>query len=186
MGMPSIWSQDNYIRAFRFAAEAHRGQLVPGTDLPYVVHVGLVSMEVIAALAAESGHDGDLAVVCALLHDVLEDTPVETLTIKSTFGAAVAEGVLALSKDSQVDKELRLADSLERIRGLAHEVWMVKLADRITNLQPPPSHWTKEKIICYHGEALHILAQLGDASPVLARRLREKIVVYGQYLRHRD
>ena len=26
------------------------------------------------------------------------------------------------------------------------EVWMVKLADRITNLLPPPAHWNEEKI----------------------------------------
>ena len=28
-----LWSQDKYIKALKFAAEAHRGQLFPGTDL---------------------------------------------------------------------------------------------------------------------------------------------------------
>jgi len=42
-------------------------QKVPGSDLPYVVHVAMVAMEVINALQAEEGTDGNLAVQCALL-----------------------------------------------------------------------------------------------------------------------
>lgn len=52
--MPKQLSQDIYIRASRFAAEAHNGQLVPGTDLPYMLHINLVAMEVLAA-AGEGG-----------------------------------------------------------------------------------------------------------------------------------
>jgi (p)ppGpp synthase/HD superfamily hydrolase len=68
------WSQETYAKAYRFAAEAHNGQLFPGTELPYIMHVSFVSMEVIAALAQEPELDGNLAVQCALLHDVIEDT----------------------------------------------------------------------------------------------------------------
>jgi hypothetical protein len=32
------WSQETYIKACQFAANAHKGQKVPGTNLPYVVH----------------------------------------------------------------------------------------------------------------------------------------------------
>jgi (p)ppGpp synthase/HD superfamily hydrolase len=55
---------------------------------------------------------------------------------------------------------------------------MVKLADRITNLQPPPSHWTPERITSYREEAVEILQTLKDASPHLAARLEEKIERY--------
>jgi (p)ppGpp synthase/HD superfamily hydrolase len=71
--VPSTWSQEKYITALRYAAAAHNGQKLPGTDLPYLVHVTMVAMEVIAALAREDGLSGDLAVQCALLHDVIED-----------------------------------------------------------------------------------------------------------------
>jgi len=43
--IPSHWSQDTYIKAYRFAAEAHNGQLVPGTTLPYLMHISMVAME---------------------------------------------------------------------------------------------------------------------------------------------
>jgi (p)ppGpp synthase/HD superfamily hydrolase len=176
------WSQDTYIETYRFAANAHRGQLVPGTDLPYAMHFTLVSMEVIAALRYESGRDESLAVQCALLHDVLEDTDTTHCQLIEQFGAAVAAGVLALTKDSKLDKSTQMADSLRRIRQQPPEVWMVKLADRITNLQPPPSFWTKDWIAAYRAEAVEILAVLGEASVVLSSRLREKIDGYGTYL----
>jgi (p)ppGpp synthase/HD superfamily hydrolase len=67
--MPSQWSQEKYVAALKYAAAAHSGQKVPGSDLPYVIHVVMVAMEVIAALQAEDGLGGDLAVECALLHD---------------------------------------------------------------------------------------------------------------------
>jgi (p)ppGpp synthase/HD superfamily hydrolase len=54
-------------------AEAHHGQLFPGTELPYIMHVSFVSMEVMAALAQEPTRDGNLAVQYALLRDVIED-----------------------------------------------------------------------------------------------------------------
>lgn len=42
-------------------------------------------------------------------------------------------------------KKLQMQDSLRRIKSQPREVWMVKMADRITNLQPPPGHWSEEK-----------------------------------------
>ena len=64
--MPNHWSQDTYIKAYRFAAEAHNGQLVPGTTLPYIMHVSFVAMEITAALSVEPVNNPDLAVQCAL------------------------------------------------------------------------------------------------------------------------
>ena len=118
--MRQHWSQDRYIEAYWFAVGAHRNQTVPGTDLPYIVHPTLVSMEVIAALDMEPGRDEDLAVQCALLHDVIEDGEVSYEKIKSDFEEPVANGVLALSKDESLAKDLQLKDSLMRIRRRAH------------------------------------------------------------------
>lgn len=185
--MPSPWSPDMYIRAYRFAAAAHwnsgRRQRVPGTDIPYLMHFSLVAMEVIAALEKEEGINGDLAVQCALLHDTIEDTATTREQLAETFGPAVAAGVQALSKNASVGADLpepqhkarQMADSLERIKQQPTAVWMVKMADRITNLQPPPGHWTPETIGRYRDEARLIHRALKDASPYLAARLQEKI-----------
>ncbi len=173
-----MWSQDRYLAAYHFAARAHQGQIYPGTELPYSIHLAFVSMEVIAALRDEPGRDGDLAVQCALLHDVIEDTPVGYAEIAAAFGTPVADGVLALTKDESLPHAAQMADSLRRIRRQPPEVWMVKLADRISNLQPPPAYWTAEKVARYRDEAAQIYAALAEASPSLAARLHAKIAGY--------
>jgi (p)ppGpp synthase/HD superfamily hydrolase len=137
-------------------------------------------MEVMACIAMEANiDDPDLAVQCALLHDTIEDTDAEYDLLCREFGAAVADGVLALSKDASIaSRHERMRDSLARIKQQPREIWIVKLADRISNLQPPPGHWTEEKIADYKAEAQMILDELGDASEVLGLRLRQKIEGY--------
>jgi (p)ppGpp synthase/HD superfamily hydrolase len=174
----SNWDRELYIKACRFAAQAHQGQLYPGTELPYLMHLNFVSMEIIAALSAESGRNGDLAIQCALLHDTIEDTDTSYDRIESIFGVKVADGVAALSKNPDLGKSQQLIDSLERIKQQPIEVWMVKLADRISNLQPPPPHWTQEKILRYRDEAIEIHTHLQSASPFLSTRLAAKIQTY--------
>ena len=147
----SPWSQDQYIKVYIFAAKAHekKNQKVPGTNLPYIVHINLVSMEIMAALTVEHNLDGDLAVQCALLHDTIEDAGVSYTELKDEFGMEVADGVQALTKNGDLKKEDRMKDSIERIKQQPNEIWMVKMADRITNLQPPPKDWDNEKKIKY-------------------------------------
>ena len=150
MNKAPIWSQEKYIRAYHFAAKAHRGQLYSGTGLPYLIHLSLVSMEIIAALTVEEAAHPDLAVQCALLHDVIEDTEVSKQKIKEEFGKEVADGVDALTKKKEIEESKRLEDSIDRIKKQPlKEVRMVKLADRISNLQPPPFDWTQAKIKAY-------------------------------------
>lgn len=172
------WSQDLYIKAIRYAGEAHGNQKMPGSDLPYIIHLTCVTMEIMAAVCAGETDNPDLAIQCALLHDVIEDTGKTYDEIKQIFGNAVADGVLALTKDRTIAKESAMEDSIRRIKLQPHEIWMVKLADRITNLQPPPAHWTNDKINNYSSEADIILEELGSASRLLEERLRIKIENY--------
>lgn len=175
------FSPDTYRRAIEFAAAAHAAQRVPGTDLPYVVHVAAVAAEVLAASAVDP-FDVGLASTCALLHDTLEDTSASEDEIVRLFGADVARGVRALSKDAKLPKEKQMDDSLSRIKMEPREIWIVKLADRISNLAPPPHYWSREKRIAYREEAGKILEALGAASAPLAARLEAKIAAYGDYL----
>lgn len=177
--MPT-WSPERYLAAWRFAQRAHLGQTVPGTEISYLAHVGAVAMEICAALARRDDvADPDLAVQCALLHDTVEDTDVTVEDLGAAFGAAVAAGVSALTKDPGAgDKAAQMADSLERIREQPAEIWMVKMADRITNLAPPPAHWDAAKIERYRIEAESIRAALAAACPVLGDRLAKKIAAY--------
>lgn len=170
------WNQDLFKRTLDFAAKAHGAQQVPGSGFPYVVHLVKVATEVLNA--ADGTFDVDFAMQCALLHDCVEDAGVTVATLGQEFGARVAEGVKALTKDDAVPKSEKMADSLRRIRAQPREVWLVKLADRITNLEPAPSGWSAEKRVAYRAEAQVIHDALAEAHAGLAERMREKIASY--------
>lgn len=178
------WSPDAWHVAWEFACLAHHGQKLPGSDLPYAGHVAAVAMEVARALAIRQANgtpveQPDLAIACALLHDVVEDTTISVEIIAERFGPEVARGVAALSKNPKVgDKPAQMLDSLRRIRECPPEVWMVKLADRIHNLREPPHYWKHGKILAYREEAKQIHTALADACPVLGARLLDRIATY--------
>lgn len=177
------WDQDKYLKAWNFVSFIHNDQKIPGKDIPYINHLGLVTMEASAAIASGGIQDPNLLILCALLHDSIEDTPTSYEDIMNEFGKDVADGVLALTKDKELPlKEEQMQDSINRIKQQPKAVWMVKLCDRITNLQPPPKHWNKEKITKYQREARFILKAVGSANELLANRLQHKIDAYNQYL----
>jgi len=177
-GSASVMHTDSWVEAWKFATDAHQGQLVPGSDRPYLCHIGNVVIELLAAHAASPIEDVNLAVVCAALHDCVEDQGVSIDTLREKFGATVAAGVAALSKDASLEKRHAMADSLARIRQQSHAIWCVKMADRIANLAPPPGHWQSAKIETYREEGRMILDALREAHPVLAARLEQKILRY--------
>lgn len=170
---------EDWLGAWQFAAQVHNTQRVPGTDQPYLKHLGMVAMEIFSAHAIQPIGDLGLAVRCAILHDSIEDQSVRHTELAERFGQAVADGVQALSKSPDMSKAEAMADSLRRIQSQPREVWCVKLADRISNLQTVPSHWTPEKCAAYRAEAQRILDALGPAHAVLADRLAGKIAAYG-------
>ncbi|MBN1581335.1 MAG: bifunctional (p)ppGpp synthetase/guanosine-3',5'-bis(diphosphate) 3'-pyrophosphohydrolase, partial [Anaerolineae bacterium] len=75
-------------------------------------------------------------------------------------------------------KAQQMQDSLQRIVQRPVEVWMVKLADRIANLSPPPHYWSRDKRAHYRDEARDIHAALHQASAYLGQRLLDKIDEY--------
>jgi len=177
-------TQALYQTAIIFATSKHLeiGQKVPGTDLPYVVHLSNVAMEILIASAHTKKFNLGFAVQVALLHDTIEDTSTTFDELENAFGVEIAHAVSALTKNKSLPKENQMQDSLQRIKKSQKEVWAVKLADRITNLQPPPPNWDKEKIIKYKNEARTIFNELQAGNKFLAKRLNASIEVYEKYM----
>jgi (p)ppGpp synthase/HD superfamily hydrolase len=175
--------QDIYQKTIKFATKKHsdQNQVIPGTNLPYVVHLSNVTMQIIFASQETTSFNTAFAIQVALLHDILEDTETTFEELVSEFNDGIAHAVLALTKNTKISKEERMIDSLVRIKKLSKEVWAVKLADRITNLQVPPEYWDLEKIKNYQKEALQILDSLKGGNAYLEKRLAEKIQNYSHY-----
>jgi (p)ppGpp synthase/HD superfamily hydrolase len=170
-------------RAWSLAVRYHDGQKYgsrePGREIEYLAHIGQVTLELMAALQWDPTANANLALCCAILHDTLEDTDLTQEAVQETFGPDILAGVQALTKnDALPGKSAQMMDSLNRILQNPREVAMVKMADRIVNLSPPPHYWTPEKIDAYRSEARTILEALGAANAYLAGRLAERIEQY--------
>lgn len=180
-----MFSQENFLKALEYASKAHGEQKTP-KGLPYLTHLMAVTMEVIHA-CDKSGLDEEkrnLAISCALLHDTIEDTHITYDDLYTQFSPEIADGVEALSKDKTLpSKNEQMRDSIEKLMNQPYEVQMVKLADRVTNLQSPPNHWDNEKIKAYQKEAKFILSCLKNSNIHLSVRLEEKIEAYSKYLK---
>lgn len=176
--------QDTYQKTIRYAAEKHAElqQTLPDSIIPYAVHLSNVAMEILVAASYTKDFDTKFAIQVALLHDILEDTHVTVEELEKEFGIDVATSVLALTKRDILPKEDQMSDCISRIKQCKKEVWAVKQADRITNLQPPPSHWNKLKKAGYLLEANYILKELHGANEYLENRLARKIVEYQDYI----
>lgn len=177
-----MWNQDLYQKTILFAANAHKGQKIPGTEVSYLVHLSNVCMEILAALVNSTDEvDGDLCMQSALLHDTIEDTAILADDIEKNFGKKLMTVVQALTKDKTLPKLEQMQGSLQRIKVAGKEAAMVKMADRIVNLQPPPSYWSKEKIKAYKIEAELIYENLNGYHDYLGNRLKQKIEAYEKF-----
>ncbi len=119
--------------AFAFADGAHLGQYRQ-TGEPYITHPIAV-----ATLCATWRLDSQ-SIKAALLHDVLEDSGVDKITLATQFSAHVAnlvDGLSKLDKLSFDSKEAQQAESFRKmLLAMAEDVRviLIKLADRLHNL----------------------------------------------------
>ncbi|MAD42873.1 MAG: phosphohydrolase [Arcobacter sp.] len=179
-----MFCQEKYIKALEYAAIAHGEQKTP-KGLPYIVHITSVTMEVINACEKSKLEEekANLAISCALLHDVIEDTNTTYDDLYVDFSEAIANGVEALSKDKNLEsKQEQMKKSIEMLLEQPYEVQMVKLADRITNLSTPPEHWDNNKRQAYLKEASFIYSCLKNSNIYLSKRLEEKIEDYKKFI----
>ncbi|MGX2969483.1 bifunctional GTP diphosphokinase/guanosine-3',5'-bis pyrophosphate 3'-pyrophosphohydrolase [Ursidibacter sp. B-7004-1] len=121
-------------RAFVVARDAHEGQFRSSGE-PYITHPVAV-----ACIIAEMKLDHE-AVIAALLHDVIEDTPYTEEQLAEEFGASVAEIVQGVSKLDKLKFRTRQEAQVENFRKMILamtkdvRVVLIKLADRTHNMQ---------------------------------------------------
>lgn len=83
-------------KAFEVAAEAHKNMRRQSGE-PYIFHPLAV-----AQISAEEIGLGTTSIVCALLHDTVEDTEITLEDIRGMFGDKVAQIIDGLTKISGV------------------------------------------------------------------------------------
>lgn len=147
--------------AFEMAAEAHKKQRRKSGE-PYITHPIAV-----ARICVEEIGLGPTAAICALLHDVVEDTDITLKEIHERFGPRVSLIVDGLTKlDGLHDSESPQAENIGKVlRAMVSDVRVVliKMADRLHNLRTIKS--------MAHHKQLKIAAETTSIYAPLAHRL---------------
>ena len=120
-------------KAFDVALEAHSSMRRKSGE-PYIFHPIAV-----ARIAAEEIGLGTTSIVCALLHDVVEDTDITLEDIEKEFGPKVANIIDGLTKISGVfDTNSPQAENFRKmLLTMANDVRviLIKLCDRLHNMR---------------------------------------------------
>ncbi len=121
-------------KAFNLAVEAHKSQRRK-TGEPYIYHPIAV-----AHIAAKEIGLGTTSIICALLHDVVEDTDYTLNDIEKLFGKKVAKIIDGLTKIEDVfDKNVSMqAENFRKMLLTLSDdvrVILIKLADRLHNMR---------------------------------------------------
>ena len=147
-------------KAFDLALEQHKDMRRKSGE-PYIYH----PLEV-AQIVVDEIQLGPTAVVCALLHDTVEDTDITLEDIKSLFGEKVMSIIDGLTKISgvildQTSGSLQAENFRKMLLTLSNDVRviLIKLADRLHNMRTLDS-MKRDKQLKIASETLFLYAPL--------------------------
>ena len=128
--------EDEIFRAFSLAKKAHAGTRRKSGE-PYIFHPLAVAL-----IAVQEVGLGPIAVVSALLHDVVEDTDITLDQIRTIFGERVAVIVDGVTKIEDVfvmqQTESKQAENYRKIlMSMCNDAYVIflKLCDRLHNMR---------------------------------------------------
>ncbi|MDP2387693.1 MAG: bifunctional (p)ppGpp synthetase/guanosine-3',5'-bis(diphosphate) 3'-pyrophosphohydrolase [Bacteroidota bacterium] len=145
-------------KAFEVAVDAHK-EMRRKSGEPYIYHPIAV-----AQICAEEIGLGTTSIVCALLHDTVEDTDITLDDIKGMFGEKEAKIIDGLTKIAGVfdqTSSLQAENFRKMMLTLSDDVRviLIKLADRLHNMRTLES-MKREKQIKIASETLYLYAPL--------------------------
>ena len=150
---------------------AHGDQKRKYTNDPYIVHPIAVS-EIVKTVA----HTDEM-VAAALLHDVVEDTPVTIDEIKTKFGSKVAELVgwlTDISRPEDGNRKTRKAIDRDHSARAPADAQTIKVADLIHNTQSIEKH-DPHFYKVYKEEKIKLLSVLTEADQTLVRIAQQQV-----------
>ncbi len=148
-------------RAFEIAAEAHQHMRRKSGE-PYIFHPLAVAKIVVEEISL-----GVTSVICALLHDTVEDTEVTLQEIEMEFGnscSKIVEGLTKISNVVETKNTTQQAENFKKILlTLADDprVILIKIADRLHNMRTLDS-MSRDKQLKIASETTFLYAPLAN------------------------
>ena len=152
-------------KAYRTANDAHK-DVKRRSGEPYICHPLAV-----ARLVLDLGMDSE-SIAAALLHDVVEDTPITIDEVKAAFGAEVAllvDGVTKLTKIQFSSIEEQQAENLRKmLLAMSQDVrvMIIKLCDRLHNMRTGDA-WPEQKRRDKARETMEVYAPIANRLGIL-------------------
>jgi len=145
-------------QAFELSVDAHKNMRRKSGE-PYIYHPIAV-----AQIAAEEIGLGTTSIVCALLHDVVEDTELTLEDIEREYGKKVANIIDGLTKIAGVfdqTSSIQAENFRKMLLTLADDVRviLIKLADRLHNMRTLES-MPRDKQLKISSETAYLYAPL--------------------------
>ena len=159
------YNTDMIEKAYRMANDAHKDARRRSGE-PYICHPLAV-----ARLVLDLGMDTE-SIAAALLHDVVEDTPITIEEVKSAFGAEVAllvDGVTKLTKIQFSSIEEQQAENLRKmLLAMSQDVrvMIIKLCDRLHNMRTGDA-WPEQKRRDKARETMEVYAPIANRLGIL-------------------
>ena len=147
-------------KAYDYALNNHKEQKRLSGE-SYIIHPVQVA-QILADLKMD-----DATICAALLHDVVEDTPITHEDIIREFGVEIAEMVAGVTKLSKIQYVTVTEQQVENYRkmflamGKDIRVILIKLADRLHNMRTL-SYLTRERQIANAKETMDLYAPLAN------------------------
>ena len=154
------FNEEKVRKAYEFAKKEHGDQCRRSGE-PYIIH----PLEV-AYILAELEMDED-TICAALLHDVVEDTPVTNKNIEDMFGTSVAEMVAGVTKLNSLSyssaQERQVEDYRKMFLAMGKDirVILIKLADRLHNMRTL-KYLARDRQIANAKETMDLYAPLAN------------------------
>jgi GTP pyrophosphokinase len=148
-------------RAFEIAAEAHQHMRRKSGE-PYILHPLAVAKIVVEEIAL-----GVTSVICALLHDTVEDTEVTLKDLEMEFGSTcsrIVDGLTKISNVVETKDTTQQAENFKKILlSLAEDprVILIKIADRLHNMRTLES-MSRDKQLKISSETTYLYAPLAN------------------------
>lgn len=128
--------EDDIFRAYSIAKQAHSGTRRKSGE-PYIFHPLAVAL-----IAVKEVGLGPIAAICALLHDVVEDTDISLDQLRLIFGdrvAVIVDGVTKIEDISALQQvESKQAENYRKILlSMCKDAYVIflKLCDRLHNMR---------------------------------------------------
>lgn len=139
-------STGSLLKALRFSSEKHSDQRrKDARSSPYINH----PIQVVEILWMIGDVRDVTLLVASILHDTIEDTDTQPEEIKAEFGEDVLALVLEVTDDKSLPKLKRKQLQVEHAPHKTRNAKLLKLADKISNVQDiitsPPKDWSLER-----------------------------------------